>query len=315
MKAHCFPTAPRPLAMALLLLAGLAATGCASRNLTSISLPPDAPWQEVQTFMRSSANDLTVTSAGNVLSAALSVVGQGVGCFSDQGGFVAQCTTPDCNGIPRLDECDAQAPPGATVQGSTFLVTGYQLSATLQQPGFQLGLLRLTSPTAGRLGTIGISPGGNSFLKLTAKAEAPGLLFNPVYPFDPFSSDNELEQAALFDDYAGVSLSPAWPAFDFGYLCMDGTTTSCDPNQSLDGVFALCTPTSNNEVLFRVDQLAVQGRKLQCGDVKVSLYVNPEFQNPGQCLGFSLAQNCLYDIQPANRSACMVAQLASCLSL
>lgn len=314
MKAHCFPTAPRPLAMALLLLAGLAATGCASRNLTSISLPPDAPWQDVQTFMRSSSNDLTVTSAGNVLSAALAAVGQGVGCFSDQGGFVARCTTPDCNGIPPFDECVAQAPPGATVQGFTSVVTGYQFSATLQQPGFQLGLLRLTSPTAGRLGTIGISPGGNSILKLTAKAEAPGLLFNPVYPFDRLSS-KELEQAALFDDYAGVSLSPPWPAFDFGYLCTDGTTTSCDPSQSLAGVFALCSRSFNDEVLFRVDQLAVQGRKIQCGAVKVSLYVNPEFQNPGQCLAFSIAQNCLYDIQPANRPACITAQLASCLGL
>jgi hypothetical protein len=306
--------ASRPLAAALLLLAGLALTGCASGGLTSIGLPSDSPYTGFQTVLGSTHSDLTVTPVGDILSATLTPQGQGFVCFTAQGGFFAGCNSSDCASVFPGDECDAQKPPGTTVTGfDVNLVTGYSLEATLKHPGFVIGLLRFNSATAGPVGTFSLSTSGASVIKLSAK-QGSDLIFGPSFPY-PGEGSSQLESATLADEFAGLLLTPGWPAMDNGYVCTDGTTTSCDPSQSPTGVLAACDHEGDDgdQLIFRVKDAQLTGRKLQCGNVTFNFYVNPPFANLNQCIAFLLYQNCFRDIAPANQGSCMVAQILNCL--
>jgi hypothetical protein len=288
---------PRPLAAALLVLAGLAFGAC-NGTIQSIGLPAASPWNDLQTFVASPYDDLTVVTVGSDISAGILGVDQGAVCTSDQGGFFAQCANPDCTPPGPAAECVADAPAGATNVGfQGQLPFLYGLEVVLDRPAFTAGGVQLQSVTAGTVGAIAITVDGGSTLNIGA-GFSEGLIPGPAFD----------ETFTAFDDFAVLGLFPAWPDFGDGFVCTDGTTTSCDPNVSPDGVAAVCGST---------DFVALRGNappgpySLVCGTVTVNVNVNPAFPTVGECISTLKAQWCS-GLTGKARAACNHAQIGVC---
>ena len=58
MEVQRFTRSARPLAAALLLLTGVALSGCASASLTNVSIPKNSPWTSFTTFLNSPYGNL-----------------------------------------------------------------------------------------------------------------------------------------------------------------------------------------------------------------------------------------------------------------
>lgn len=290
--------APGPLA-ALLVLTGALLAGCAG-TIQSIDLPADSPWDHFGTVLTSPHGDVTVVTVGSDISAALSDANQVAICTSDQGGFAIQCGNLDCTPPGPEAQCNLEAPPEITNVGFQELTYLYVLEMFLDRPAFTAGGVQLQSETAGTLGSIAVTIGGESTLNVNA-GFSEGLIPGPA--IEPNIGD--------LDDFATLLLEPEWPDFGPGFVCTDGTTTSCDPEVSSEGIAAACFDD------LEVDQLAIRANappgpySLVCGEVTVNLSIGPVFGSVGECASSLKAQFCS-GLKGKAKAACNHAQLGVC---
>jgi hypothetical protein len=283
----------------LLLLAGLAFGACNGAT-TSIGVPATSPWNDIQTIVASPHDDLTVVTVGSDISAGIFGIEQGAVCTSDQGGFFAFCANPGCTAPGPLAECIDDAPVGATNVGfSGDLPILYGLGVALDRPAFTAGGVQLQSLTAGTVGAIAIEIGAGPTLTIGA-GFSEGLIPGPAF-------DSNFE---AFDDFTIIGLQPTWADFGPGHICTDGTTTSCDPDVSIEGVMAICD--SGDNLLFRTNAISAP-YSLTCGSVTVDINVNPPFDTVGECISALKAQHCS-GLTGTAKAACNHAQIGVCHS-
>jgi hypothetical protein len=295
-KTHQNVKARLRLASVVVAATSLALAGCNGAT-TSIGVPAASPWNQIQTVVASPYDDLTVVTVGSNISAGFFGAQPGAVCTSDQGGFFAICDGPGCTPPGPLAECLADAPGGATNVGfSGDLPILYGLGVALDRPSFTAGGVQLVSTTAGTVGAIAIEI-GSSTLDIGA-AFSDGLIPGPAF-------DSQYE---AFDDFTIIGLGPAWEDFGPGYVCTDGTTTSCDPSVAIDGVMAICD--SGDNLLFRTNAISAPV-SLTCGTVTVNLNVNPPFDTVGQCVSTLKAQHCS-GLKGKAKAACNHAQIGVC---
>jgi hypothetical protein len=297
----------RPLGAALLLLASLALGAC-NGTISSIGVPAASPWTNFETGFMSPLDDLTVVTTGSNITASLILPPGAIElCNSDQGKFLRFCSGGP--GTCGLSNCQAQAPSGAT--NVTFVSQEflYQLNMSLDRPAFSAGGVELVSTSAGTQGAIALTLDSGSGLSVGAGFTA-GLI--PV----PSTSSSDPTNLAL-DDAGLLLMGPHWPDFGTGFVCADGTTTSCNPDATTDGVVAACNtspdPTVPDGLAFRVD--ATPGPyTLTCGSVPVNLTINPTFASSGDCISGLIAQHCGNLLGQA-RASCNHSQQSVCRTL
>ncbi|HEX4952413.1 MAG TPA: hypothetical protein VF017_03325 [Thermoanaerobaculia bacterium] len=286
----------RSLLLALALVAGVVMVGCNGAT-TSIGLPAASPWNTIQTVLTSPYDDLTVVTTGSNISAGLFDSAPGAVCTSDQGSFFVFCDNAGCNPPGPLAECINEAPSEATnvgFEGSLPIL--YGLGVSLDRPAFTAGGVEIQSVANGTVGAIAIQI-GNGTLDI-------GAAFNEgLLPAPPFNSDFE-----AFDSFTLLALGPSWEDFGNGYVCTDGTTTSCNPDDGPEGVLALCE--FGDFLLFRVNAVAAPV-SLTCGSVTVNLNVNPPFDTVGECISTLKAQKCA-GLKGSAKAACNHAQIGVC---
>ncbi len=302
------PCTLRPLGAALLLLAGLALGAC-NGTISSIGVPAASPWSSFTTEVLSPHDDLTVVTTGSHISASINATDSPALCNSDQGKYIVACSTPVSCG---LAECQAGAPAGST--GVTFVSreTGYLLGISLDRPAFSAGGVELVSASAGTQGAIAVTVDSAAGLSVGAGFTS-GLI-----PAPSTSATDPNGHTLQFDDAAALTMSPQWDAFGAGQLCSDGTSTSCNPAVSPDGVLAACIPDSSfsegaDTLIFRVDA-PPNAYSLTCGSVPINLTINPTFASHGDCVSSLLAQHC-GALKSQARAACNHAQQSVCRTL
>ena len=197
------------------------------------------------------------------------------------------------------------APAGATNVTFVSQEFMYVLDMTLTRPAFTAGGVEVTSMSAGTQGAIALTLDSAAGLSVGAGFTS-GLV--PV----PATSSDTLTLG--LDDVGALVMGPHWDAFGTGQLCTDGTTTSCDPTVSFDGVLAACTgdPTGAppDGLAFRVDS-PPGAYSLTCGTVPVSLTVNPPFASVGDCISSLIAERCS-GLKGQARAACNHSQQSVC---
>jgi len=298
--------ASRPLAAALLLIAGVALTGCTSSGITGISIPPSSPWSTMITTLHSPQSDVQVAAAGSGVSAQLVLEGQGVACTSDQGGFFVQCANPGCQPPGPAAECVNGAPAGTTnvtSLGDPQYI--YGLEVDLDRSTFTSGNLVFASPSAGVLGATSLGLDRGSTLDISATFQE-GLLPGPVVSRN--DSGDSREQAAQLDDFAGVAFSPPWSDFHPGFVCEPAT--GCDPNVSTEGVLVFCTTTLfGDTVLVRTNPQLTNFGFLNCGGLTVRFDINPPFSSVGDCVTGLVFRQCH---SGPSFGACVRTQVLTC---
>ena len=281
-----------------LLLAGLALGAC-NGTVSSIGVPANSPWNTFATHFFSPYDDLTVVVTGSDITAGLEPAGVIAWCNSDQGHFISA----SCTGVCDLADCQAQAPAGATNVTFDSQKFGYVLGMSLDRPAFNPGGVEVESATAGTVGAIALTLDAGSGLSVGAGFTEGWL---------PASPDDEI---SLGSDNAGfLIMQPPWEDFGPGYICTDGTTTSCDPAFGPENVLAMCVPEFSDTELdalgLRVD--APPGTySLTCGSVPVNLTINPAFASVGACIDALKAQRCS-GLKGQAKASCNHAQIGVC---
>ncbi|HET6343305.1 MAG TPA: hypothetical protein VFH51_00180 [Myxococcota bacterium] len=282
-----------------LLLAGLALYAC-NGSISSIGVPADSPWNSFETHFFSPYDDLTVVVTGSNITAGLEPTGVIAWCDSDQGHFISTACTPSTCG---LAECVAGAPTGATNVTFDSKRFGYGLGMSLDRPAFNAGGVEVESATAGPVGAIALTLDAGSGLSVGAGFTEGWL---PASPDDG--------TALQFDNAGFLLMAPTWEDFDNGYLCTDGTTTSCDPISSPEDVAVLCDHNTSDNGLdalgLRVD-LPPGTYTLTCGSVPINLTINPAFASVGDCISSLKAQRCS-GLKGQAKAACNHAQTGVC---
>lgn len=287
----------RHLPAALVLLVAGALLGACNGAVTSINLPAASPWTAFATIVASPYDDVTVVTVGSDLSADIVESERGVVCTSDQGGFFAFCDDATCTSPGPLAECINEAPASATNVDSVGLTYLYGVAVELNRPAFTAGGIQLDSLAGGTLGAIAIEVGAGSQLNIGA-AFSEGLISGPAI-------DSTFE---AYDDFTFLELLPAWEDFGSGYLCTDGTTTSCDPDVAADDVLAGCE--SGDYLLFRNNNVTAP-YSVTCGGVTVNINVTPPFDTVGECISTLKAQRC-GGLHGKAKAACNHAQIGIC---
>lgn len=285
------------LAAATAAVAGLALAGC-NGSTTSIGVPAASPWNDIATIVASPFDDLTVVTVGSDLSASIFLGQPGAICTSDQGGFFVACDNPGCTPPGPLAECITEAPVGATNVGFSGNLTNlYGLNVLLDRPAFAAGGVQLESATVGTVGAIAIEIGAGPSLNIGA-AFNDGLIPGPAFD----------EQFEAFDDFTVLGLAPAWADFGDGHICLDGTTTSCDPDDGPENVLAACQ--GGDTLVFRTNAISAP-YALTCGTVTVNVNVNPPFDSVGECISTLKQQHCS-GLKGKAKAACNHAQIGIC---
>lgn len=291
-------------AFAFVFLSAALALGACSGTITSVGVPADSPWNTLTTVVTSPYDDLTVVTVGSDISATIPDAEQIAVCTSDQGGFYAVCDSPGCP--DPVAECVAEAVnTDLTNVGSDGQVPFvYGIEVTLDRPAFAAGGVQLQSVTAGTVGAIALTVDGGTTLNIGAgfsegliQGPTIDLLTGPGVPFE------------LLDDFAALTLGPAWPDFGEGYVCTDGTTTSCDPSLSLENVAALCD-NDTDVIAFRTNG-ATGPISVLCGAVTVNINVNSPFASAGECITSRKQQECS-GLTGKAKAACNHAQIGVC---
>lgn len=294
------------VAFALAISSAALLLGACNGSVTSVSLPAASPWDNFQTIVASPHDDLTVATVGSDLAATISNPEQFAVCSSDQGGFFAFCgSSVGCAPDGPEAECAAQAPAGATnVAFTGQLPFAYGVGVTLNRPAFNAGGVQIQSTTAGTLGAIAMNINGGTTLNIGV-GFSEGLISGPNTGSGgsgPFPIPSE-----YLDDFSLILLSPNWEDFGDGYVCTDGTTTSCDPDVSPEGVAAVCL---NDGLALRTNESTGPVTVL-CGDVTVNTNVNPDFDSVGQCISTLKQQQCS-GLTGKAKAACNHAQIGVC---
>jgi len=294
----------RPLAAALPLLAALALGAC-NGTISSIGVPAASPWSQFATGFMSPHDDLTVVTTGSNITATLVPNGIIALCNSDQGKFLRPCNSTPGTCVADPD-CTTNPPAGATNITLVSQEFSYILGMALDRPAFTAGGVEVTSSSAGTQGAIALTVSSGSGLSVGAGFTA-GLIPTP-------STSSSDSSTAFFDDLGTLAMGPHWSDFGDGYVCADGTTTSCNPNSGPDGVVAACQPIPQpgfeDGLVFRVD--ATPGPyTLTCGSVPISLTINPAFASNGDCVSSLIAQRC-GSLKGQARAACNHSQQSVC---
>lgn len=283
---------------ALFFLLAVLALGACNGSISSIGVPADSPWSLFDTHFFSPYDDLTVVVTGSNITADLIPTEAIAWCDSDQGHFISTaCSSTACG----LAECVAFAPDGATNVTFDSKRFGYALRMSLDRPGFNAGGVEVESATAGTVGAIALTLDAGSGLSVGAGFTEGWL---------PASANDE---ASLGLDNAGLLLmNPMWEDFGNGYLCTDGTTTSCDPVLSLENVAVLCDhdSTEGDAVGMRVD-VPPGTYSLTCGSVPINLTINPAFASEGDCASSLKAERCS-GLTGQAKASCNHAQIGVC---
>jgi len=294
------------IALTFATLAAVLVLGACSGATTYVGLPAASPWNTFDTVVASSHTDLTVVTVGSNISATLSTPGETFTvCTSDQGGFYALCRQHvDCLPPGPAAECAAQAPSGATNVGTAGQIfTGYDVGVTLNRPAFTAGGVQIQSETAGTLGAISLTVDGRTTLNIGA-GFSDGLIQGPTLNSLALGFPTE-----FVDDFSGLVLDPHWPDFGAGYVCTDGTTTSCDPNVSAENVAALCQ-ADPDEIAFRTNG-STGPVSVLCGTVTVNINVNAPFESEGACISTLKQQRCS-GLTGNAKATCNHAQIGVC---
>ena len=293
------------IALTLVTLSAVLALGACNGAITSVGLPAASPWNTFETVVGSPYDDITVATVGSDISASIETIGETFAvCTSDQGGFFATCNNDECTPPGPEAECAAQAPPGATNVGFGGQFPNiYGVGVTLDRPAFTAGGVQLQSETAGIVGAIAVTVDGGTTLNIGA-GFSEGLIPGPT-------ADNLLGgfPTEYLDDFSSLVLDPAWPDFGNGYICTDGTTTSCDPNVSAEGVAAVCG-SGPDAIVFRTNEPTGPVSVL-CGSVTVNINVNPPFETVGDCISTLKQQRCS-GVTGKAKAACNHAQIGVC---
>ena len=285
-------------------LAAAFALGACNGSITSIGVPAASPWNSIDSVVSSPYDDLTVVAVGSDISASIFASEQYAVCTSDQGGFFAICDDPGCTPPGPAAECVSQAPSGATNVGfDGQLPFVYGMNVALNRPAFTAGGVQLQSVTGGTLGAIAFTIDGGTTLNISA-GFSEGLIQGPTVENGTFDFPTE-----YIDDFSAIVLSPTWPDFGFGYVCTDGTTTSCDPGVSAENVAAVC---QNNPDLIAIRTTEATGPvSVLCGSVTVNLNIAPPFESVGQCISTLKQQECS-GLKGKDKAACNHAQIGVC---
>lgn len=301
-KAQYLKSGNHLFAVALVAIAGLALAGC-NGTVSQIGVPAASPWTQFGTVLQSPHDDLTVATTGSDISAGIvnDIAPVVASCTSDQGPFPTACSSA----ATCAADCVANAPSGATGVGLGEIRYVYGLVIELNRPAFTAGGVQIQSTAAGTVGAISVNVSAGSGLSVGA-GFSDGLLPGP----SPFP-DSEIE---VFDDFGFLGMGPDWEDFGEGWVCADGTTTSCDPNASLENLVAACFdeggPFGDDALLFRVN--AQPGSySLTCGTVPVNFDLNPPFASVGQCISTLKAQRCR-GLKGQAKAACNHAQIGVC---
>ena len=277
----------------VLVSAVLVLAGC-NGTVSQIGVPAASPWNAFATHVLSPHDDLTVVVTGNDIGAALQPTGSVAVCNSTQGQFFAACPNSLTCG---LAECMAQAPTGATDVTFQEQQFGYVLSMALTRPGFTAGGVEVDSVAAGTVGAISLTLDAGSGLSVGAGFSA-GLIPAP-------QADPNLE---VFDHFGALAMDPAWPDFGPGYVCTDGTTTSCNPGDPTN--LAAACQSNENPLPFRPNP-PPGSYSLTCGTVPINLTINPPFATLGACISTLKAQRC-GGLKGQAKAACNHAQIGVC---
>ncbi|MFY9824863.1 MAG: hypothetical protein WAM82_26020 [Thermoanaerobaculia bacterium] len=290
----------RVLISFVLVSAVLVLAGC-NGTVSQIGVPAASPWNAFTTHVLSPHDDLTVVTTGNDIGASLQPTGSVAVCNSTQGQFFAVCPNSLTCG---LAECMAQAPTGATDVSFQEQQFGYLLQMALTRPGFTAGGVEVDSVAAGTVGAISLTLDAGSGLSVGAGFSA-GLIPAP-------QADPNLE---VLDHFGAVAMDPAWPDFGPGYVCTDGTTTSCNPNDPTPANLAAACQTNagpfGSDVLAFRTNAAPGSYSLTCGTVPVNLSINPPFATLGDCISTLKAQRC-GGLKGQAKAACNHAQIGVC---
>lgn len=291
-------------AFVLVFLSAVVTLGACTGTTTSVGIPADAPWNNFITALGSPYDDLTVVTVGSDITATIDNLGQAAVCTSDQGGFYAVCANPGCTPPGPAAECADQAQVGLTNVGfAGQLPFAYGLSVDLNRPAFTAGGVQIQSETAGTLGAIAVTIDGGTTLNIGAgfsNGLIPGPSVGDVGPAIP---------TELADDFAILGFSPEWEDFGDGWVCIDGTTTSCDPsgNDPLEGLAALC---DQDAILFRTNA-GTGPVTVLCGEVTVNINIGTAFASVGECISTLKAQWCS-GLKGKTKAACNHAQIGVC---
>ncbi len=291
-------------AVALFSLVGAVLAGC-NGTVSRIGIPAASPWNQFGTAFSSPHDDLTVVTTGSDITADLvAAPGGPVGavfasCNSDQGSFITGCDSA----ATCAADCVSNAPAGATGVSLGEIRYQYGLVIGLNRPDFTAGGVEIESASAGTVGAISVNMSASSGLSVGA-GFSDGLIPGPAPADSP-----ELE---VFDDFGFLAMAPHWTDFGPGYVCADGTTTGCNPEDGPENVVASCTEgvVSEDGLLFRVNA-APGAYSLTCGTVPVSFDLNPPFSSAGECISTLKAQRC-GGFNGQAKAACNHAQIGVC---
>jgi hypothetical protein len=286
----------RSLFFVILLLMVLALTAC-NGTISSIGVPASSPWTQFSTILTSPHNDLTVVTTGSNITSELADPSPTALCDSDQGKFMASCS-----GACSLTTCQDNSPEGATNVVFVEQDFVYGLIIRLDRPAFTAGGVELESATAGTLGAISLTVSPESGLSVGA-GFTEGLIPTP-------SGDPNFSQ---IDDAAILIMTPGWADFASGWVCADGTTTSCNPETSFENVVSFCGDNGATDMLFfRVDA-APATYSMTCGVVPLTLTLTAPntYESAGDCIATLKAERCA-GLTGQNRAACNRSQIGIC---
>ncbi|HSS78398.1 MAG TPA: hypothetical protein VLV54_16850 [Thermoanaerobaculia bacterium] len=279
----------RTLISSILLAAVVVLTGC-NGTVSSVSFPPQAPWNQMGTGILSPTDDLVATAAGTGIHADLfpgspdTSIQAFVACQGSGGPYVQSCTDR---------ACDAQATCGTdTVIEKRF---SYTLVVDLDRGTFSTGSVQIVDGTgatqAGLAINAGNAVGGFDVAAGYSEGLIPGVQFSNV------------------DEAGALILSPHWS--DFG----DGNITGqvCPNGVCSTQTIAQCTSDGSSDALGYATVAQPGTYSGTCGTVPVHLTINPPFKSLGDCI--STRKAVCNGLTGQNRKTCNNAQIGMCQAM
>lgn len=262
-------------------LAALALAAC-NGTITSVSFPPEAPWEIMETTVLSPTDDLVAVAGGAGLEALLVPIPAWVACGGPSP-YLVECSDPACD--PQV-ECGADP-----VIEKRY---GFSLYMFLDRGVFTSGSVQLQdglgATVVGLSIGLGAAGGGLDLAAGYSEGMIPGVDFSEV------------------DAVGHLLLIPDWPDFGEGFIegevCSDGV---CET-----GPIALCSDDVVGGDVFGYLTFAEPGTYSGlCGAVPVTLTVNPPFETVGECISGRKASACA-GLTGQDRKTCNHAQIGIC---
>ncbi|HSS47444.1 MAG TPA: hypothetical protein VLX28_00725 [Thermoanaerobaculia bacterium] len=280
----------RALVSSILLAAVVVLTGC-NGTVSSVSFPPQAPWNQMATGILSPTDDLVATAAGTGIHADLVQ-----GTLDNAIQALVSCQGSGAPYVQTCDDraCDAQATCGTdTVIEKRFT---YVLLVDLDRGTFSTGSVQIVDGSGATQAGLAINAG------------------NAVGGFDVAAGYSEglipgVQLTDVVDEAGALLLSPHWSDFGggdiTGQVCPNGvcstqTIARCDNDGSSDGLAyqTVAQPGTYSGT---------------CGTVPVHLTINPPFKSLGDCI--STRKAVCNGLTGQNRKTCNNAQIGMCQAM